>query len=121
MRLPAGALCALCYCLATAARAAEKSPFDPPDVLVNTAGTVRMNCLANLEALLNIAANGIEITGILISAVMLIRAMIRDCNGTTRLKALVVAMLPLVIGLSTPGVMNWLVAAARDANLFSFS
>ncbi|MBI1269964.1 hypothetical protein GC174_05985, partial [bacterium] len=31
---------------------------------VNTAGTVRVNNLANLEALLNIIANGMEILGI---------------------------------------------------------
>ena len=31
---------------------------------VNTAGTVRVNNLANLEALLNIMANGIEVLGI---------------------------------------------------------
>ena len=47
---------------------------------VNTAGTVRVNNLANLEALLNIIANGMEILGIAWGGpTMIMGFRVRDC------------------------------------------
>lgn len=93
---------------------------------VNTAGTVRVNNLANLEAVLNIIANGAELMGLIAGAMMII-------NGFTS-KAVVklgetIAFGPKVriaagaaviaMGLAVPGMINWLVSSARDANLFT--
>lgn len=93
---------------------------------VNTAGTVRVNNLANLEALLNIIANGTEIGGVVTGGVFLILALIRGDGflpgtsiGMSRKQRLVLGVILLIVGLSTPGLMNTMVASARDANLFS--
>ena len=88
---------------------------------INTAGTVRVNNLANLEALLNIIANGCELLFMSIGVVMIVSALIniakKNAMGTARQIGVGVAC--AIIGLATPGVINWLVASARDANLFS--
>lgn len=129
---------------------------------VNTAGMVRMNMLANLEALLNIVANGAEIITVLWGSLLMIGAllyMFKMRNGIKRclvstgvifsflLSGLGIitnllncaafafdppwkhkdkvhvkfwmALLTIKLGLSIPGFVNWLVAMARDANLFS--
>lgn len=93
---------------------------------VNTAGTVRVNNLANLEALLNIIANLGEI-GCLIAGILLI---IQGFVNKTVLRLgedielgpggkIVLGVLTALIGFGLPGMINWFVASARDANLFS--
>ena len=90
---------------------------------LNTAGTVRVNNLANLEALLNLIANGSEIgaliagLGFAISGFMTAADGKRDKGKMARRLAIGVAI--IVVGMSIPGCINWLVASARDANLFS--
>jgi hypothetical protein len=93
---------------------------------VNTAGTVRVNNLANLEALLNIIANLGEL-GALLSGLGLIvhgfmnKAVLR-LGEDIELGAggrIVLGIVLMTMGLSLPGVLNWFVASARDANLFS--
>jgi hypothetical protein len=94
---------------------------------VNTAGTVRVNNLANLEAMLNVVANLGEL-GFLIAGVMMAIFAIRHGSATatvlgrtitmTRFHSVALGLTLTLIGLSLPGVINWLVAAARDTNLF---
>lgn len=87
---------------------------------VNTAGTVRVNMLANLEALLNITANGAAIIGIIWASVLLVT--VHRCMKTNSRKAkirIAFGVCILALALATPGLVNWLVAAARDANLFT--
>lgn len=95
---------------------------------VNTAGTVRVNNLANLEALLNVFSLSFEAIAILWGA-----GNIASCHSrfksskfdhfwfgsmgrTARINCGIAAILA---GISMPGVVNFLVASARDANLFS--
>jgi hypothetical protein len=87
---------------------------------VNTAGTVRVNNLANLEALLNIIANGLEILGIAWGGPTMILGFMYMAAGTPdAMKKVMFGAAGVTGGLATPGCINWLVASARDANLFS--
>jgi len=87
---------------------------------VNTAGTVRVNNLANLEALLNIIANGMEILGIAWGGPTMIMGFMHMAAGTQdAMKKVLFGAAGVTGGLATPGLINWLVASARDANLFS--
>ena len=87
---------------------------------VNTAGTVRVNNLANLEALLNIIANGMEILGIAWGGPTMILGFMHMAAGTQdAMKKVLFGMSGVTGGLATPGCINWLVASSRDANLFS--
>jgi len=87
---------------------------------VNTAGTVRVNNLANLEALLNIIANGMEILGIAWGGPTMIMGFMKMAAGTQdAMKSVLFGAAGVTGGLATPGCINWLVASARDANLFS--
>jgi len=85
----------------------------------NTAGTVRVNNLANLEALLNIIANGMEILGIAWGGPTMIMGFMDMASGAHAIKKVLFGAAGVTGGLATPGVINWLVASARDANLFS--
>lgn len=95
---------------------------------VNTSGTVRVNNIANLEALLNIVANLAEIAGLFVGVVLFLHGLlIRE--STFKILGLTVRLSPVtragigvivaLLALSTPGLINWFVASARDANLFS--
>ena len=87
---------------------------------VNTAGTVRVNNLANLEALLNIIANGMEILGIAWGGPTMIMGFMHMAAGThDAMKRVLFGAAGVTGGLATPGAINWLVASARDANLFN--
>ncbi len=87
---------------------------------INTAGTVRVNNLANLEALLNIIANGMEILGIAWGGPTMIMGFMHMAAGTQdAMKRVLWGCAGVTGGLATPGCINWLVASARDANLFS--
>ncbi|MCC7532193.1 MAG: hypothetical protein IT342_27060 [Candidatus Melainabacteria bacterium] len=87
---------------------------------VNTAGTVRVNNLANLEALLNIIANGMEILGIAWGGPTMIFGFMHMAAGSQdAMKKVMFGCAGVTGGLATPGCINWLVASARDANLFS--
>ncbi|MDR3615887.1 MAG: hypothetical protein P4L53_20180 [Candidatus Obscuribacterales bacterium] len=82
---------------------------------VNTAGTVRINNLANAEAILNIFANAVEILGIVFGGFTIIAALMTGFKA--RRFALGLAM--ILFGLAAPGMVNWLMASARDSNLYS--
>jgi len=86
---------------------------------LNTAGTVRVNNLANLEALLNIIANGMEILG-MPGVVHNDHGFMHMAAGTQdAMKRVLFGAAGVTGGLATPGCINWLVASARDANLFN--
>lgn len=85
----------------------------------DTEGGVRVNELANLEALLNIMANGLEIygiasTGSFFAGAIIMFIMRKPLYGVIMLIACPVSV---TLGLATPGVINWLVASLRDANM----
>jgi len=92
---------------------------------VNTAGTVRVNNLANLEALLNIIANLAELSGIFLGGILLLHGIF--LKGRVAIMGVEVSPFArisiglglCVLGFATPGLINWFVASARDANLFS--
>jgi hypothetical protein len=87
---------------------------------LNTSGTVRVNNLANLEALLNIIANGMEILGIAWGGPTMIMGFMHMAAGTQdAMKRVLFGAAGVTGGLATPGCINWLVASARDANLFT--
>lgn len=95
---------------------------------VNTAGTVRVNNLANLEAMLNIVANLLEVGCGLIGAIIVLHSLANksfalDMMGReleiSQGQRIAIGVALLLFGLSFPGLLNWFVASARDANLFS--
>ncbi|HMP53854.1 MAG TPA: hypothetical protein PKD05_20060, partial [Candidatus Melainabacteria bacterium] len=92
---------------------------------VNTAGTLRVNNLANLEAMLNILVNGIEILGLATGGLMLASVFFPSNNETNAFfkasvgNKLLVGLCLILGALSAPGVVNYFVASARDANLCS--
>ena len=95
---------------------------------VNTAGTVRVNNLANLEALLNIFANLFEVGGALIGAIIILHSLANKSFAMEMMgqeleisqgQRIAIGVALLLFGLAFPGLVNWFVASARDANLFS--
>ena len=96
---------------------------------VNTAGTVRVNNLANLEAMLNILANfgeiaiaGLGLTAFIHAIVrrepLKFRAMGNDYQ-LGMIARLALGMGLIVLGIAIPDTINWFVASARDACLFN--
>jgi hypothetical protein len=95
---------------------------------INTAGTVRVNNLANLEALLNIIANLSEMGCGLVGVILIVNGFVSklvaidfmghtiELSGKERIG---IGIALIVIGLAVPGTINWFVASARDANLFN--
>jgi hypothetical protein len=89
---------------------------------INTAGTVRVNNLANLEALLNLIANCGALLGFVYGGFLILSA---ACNWTFGNEKVSQGMrygmgaACLAGGFALPGFINWMVASARDANLFS--
>lgn len=87
---------------------------------VNTAGTMRVNNLADLEAGLNLLANGLEIFGIAWGGPTMIMGFMQMAGGTqSAMKRVLWGAASCTGGLAVPGCINWLVASARDGNLFS--
>jgi hypothetical protein len=85
---------------------------------VNTAGTVRVNSLANLEALLNLIANGIEIIGVIVGTSLIVRGFAPTEPKLARRQCRQGAIF-FLLAIATPAIFNALIALARDANLFS--
>lgn len=82
---------------------------------INTAGTVRVNNLANVEQALNFIVNLAELVGILTGLATIIGSMLRGFNR----KKFAFGAAMILIGLAAPGVLNWFVASARDSCLFN--
>lgn len=88
---------------------------------VNTAGSIRVNNLANLEALCNILANAGELIGIALGAFNIIFGALGRPSRLfkiTPLKRMLLGCCAILVGLAIPGSINWFIASARDANLF---
>ena len=95
---------------------------------VNTAGTVRVNNLANLEALLNMICNLIELAALMFGSVIILHGLVirKTVKHFLGMRArftpgmrLAIGALVIIGGCMVPGLVNWFVASARDANLFS--
>jgi hypothetical protein len=92
----------------------------------NSDGAVKVNNLANLEALLNIIANGAEILGIVIGGPLTFFGVpaglvLLFMKGKRWIGGLLLVIGPMILGfgLATPAVINWLVASARDGGWFN--
>lgn len=86
---------------------------------INSAGTVRVNNLANLEALTNIIANGMIVLGIAWGGPTIIMGFMSMSAGQQdALKRIIWGICSVTGGMACPGVINWLVASGRDAGLF---
>ncbi len=79
--------------------------------------------LANLEAMLNIVANGTEIAFIASVGFYLIGAVICFIRKRFFMGTVLIGLCPLVaiIGLATPDTINWVVASARHGKLDLFT
>jgi hypothetical protein len=94
---------------------------------VNTCGSVRVNNLANLEALINIIANFIEMTMLIGGVVSTIKGAILKGSSVkvfgilelSRTGLIIGGVICIFVGLAVPGVINFFVASARDAALFN--
>lgn len=87
---------------------------------VNSAGTVRVNNLANLEAVLNIIANLAELLGIALAVVFGLRVMRRPESGRlAKAKGMLLTGGLCIVAYHIPTVLNLAIATARDWNLFS--
>jgi hypothetical protein len=86
---------------------------------ISTAGTVRVNNLANLESALNLFANAGQILALLFGAYRILRALCAGAQGGVRKLEVVTGALIICLGLLLPGTVNWFVTSARDAALFN--
>ena len=85
---------------------------------VHSAGTVRVNNLANLEAVLNIAANLAEIFLPGLGLYLIVKTFKHQPKPSGKVVAGLARGLALIAaGLMTPGIINWLIASSRDAPL----
>jgi hypothetical protein len=95
---------------------------------VNAAGSVRVNNLANLEAIFNIIANLLELGCASIGVVVLLQGLAlkttnlnlfgREISFSPR-QTILLGIVMILFGLAVPGIVNEFVASARDTNLFS--
>ncbi len=81
-------------------------------------GTVKVNNLAMLEALINICANGAEIVCFLWGA-GLIFACLRKIGKPGLARSFAFALIPIILGLCTPPAFNWAIDSVRTADIFS--
>src|SRR5262249_15485203 len=111
------ALPAVC-CGQAYARALVTPSSPPPSFIVqgvNTAGTVRVNNYANLEYLLNVAASVVEIGGIAWGLLCIYQG-IKD--PARRRGRIVLGLFLIAVGLSTPGLVNYITASGDCGGLF---
>jgi hypothetical protein len=87
---------------------------------VNTSGATRVNNLANLEALANIVANLLQLTGYFCCAIALFLATrAKKISPMRRKKLSLFALGALTLAVTILPTLNYLIASARDANLFN--
>jgi hypothetical protein len=80
---------------------------------INSAGTVRVNNLANMEALLNVVANILEVGGVGFG----LWCIGQGC-AQRRVSRVMLGIFLVIGGLAMPGLVNWLVSDARCAEFF---
>lgn len=115
---------ALCFLSALAAMA-QSAPgalaqTDEATIVqgLDSSGLVRTCNLANLEALMNVFANGVELVSILYASWLLVRAISKPDSKMKRFQKISVAVSIMGGGLSVPSLFNFTIATARDWNLF---
>jgi len=89
---------------------------------VNTAGTVRVNNLANLEALMQIVTKLGSLLGFTIAVNLVVGLLLKNGlgpSGWSKRKTVLIAASFAVVAVSLPQMMEALVGFARDINLFS--
>jgi len=84
---------------------------------VNTSGTVRVNNLANLEALLTLIANAFQIGALICGAILLVNGLFKAMPYYRAANRLLVGSSLVIIGFLSPGVISYVIASIRDANL----
>jgi hypothetical protein len=85
---------------------------------LNTAGTVRVNNLANMECTMNVMSNGMEVLGIAWGGPTIIMAFMQMSAGAQDgYKRVINGCLAVLGGLAQPAWNNWLIACMRDCNL----
>lgn len=89
---------------------------------VNTSGTVRVNNLANLEALINVVANLIQVIGFSLSAFLLSESIVnKGLHAPVRLsrfRTAILASIVAALAISAPGMVNLVISWMRDCSLF---
>ncbi|MDQ5964199.1 MAG: hypothetical protein QG625_353 [Cyanobacteriota bacterium erpe_2018_sw_39hr_WHONDRS-SW48-000098_B_bin.30] len=93
---------------------------------VNTAGTIRVNNLANLESFCNLCANMLECVLITSGCVAIIRGIFLRSSSIKLagiqlncVSLISLGLLAVFVGLMVPGTINFIFASARDAALFN--
>lgn len=86
---------------------------------VNTAGTVRVNNMANLEAALNLFACALQGVCALRGIIHLVRGFCMSTSKVETCRKLLLGATLLLVAMAIPGVLNWLLAPDANANLFS--
>jgi hypothetical protein len=81
-------------------------------------GTVRSMVLSPIETAVNIGCNAGEIISIIWGSTLLFSGFRRFGKKGSE-QTLLLGALAIVLGICTPGCINWLVASARDMNLLS--
>lgn len=111
----------ICSSAAVAQNASMGPQGSAPDLVqtVNTAGTVRINCLVNLESFLMSIVNSGEIVFILVGSYLFIKAFLLPCSRVIRVRKIAIALLFCATGFALPVILDWSVATAQDLTLFS--
>lgn len=84
---------------------------------INTAGTVRVNNLANLEAMVNLVVTGLEIVFLALAVYFLVHFGCSVSSGRTWKRQLILGLACGCFALILPNVINFLIASFRDASL----
>ena len=87
---------------------------------VNTAGTVRVNNLANVEALANVIANTIEILGLGWGGITVIITLMQGRSAFyARRGRLIAAVIAMLIGVATPGLLSMCIQLLQEGCQFN--
>ncbi|RTL44566.1 MAG: hypothetical protein EKK48_04770 [Candidatus Melainabacteria bacterium] len=86
---------------------------------VNTAGTVRVNNMANLEAALNLFACALQGVCALNGIIRLVQGFCMSTSKVDACRKLLLGATLLLLAVAIPGVLNWLIVPDANANLFS--
>lgn len=93
---------------------------------VNTAGTIRVNNLASLEAICQLVANLLEVILLTSGVFAIIRGVFLK-NASIKLggvelnsvSLICLGLVAILVGLMVPGAISFIIASARDAALFN--
>lgn len=83
---------------------------------VNSAATVRVNQMANIESILNIIANALEILGLCWGVPNIILGVMRFGMVRDAAVRIGVGIGSVTFGLATPGLVSWICGIVRDSN-----